>query len=124
MEKDTYEDESGYLRYKDTKKLVHRKVAYNEIYLSNEHDYPFSAYQVHHKDGNKQNNAVENLQIVMINEHRALHGLEPIDIIESITSATHVNTVHEYSQNLSISDYVLLAVVIVILVRFLLSIFL
>ncbi len=32
-------------------------------------------YQVHHRDGNGLNNALENLQAVTAAEHRAIHGL-------------------------------------------------
>jgi len=57
--------------------LVHRELAYEHIYIKNRKDYqlPFSAYQVHHKDGDKTNNSIENLQIVTKEEHDAIHGV-------------------------------------------------
>jgi len=67
----TYEDEQGYFRWKDSKKLVHRTIAKNEIYLKNRKKYIFEffEYQIHHKDGNKKNNRAENLELVPIREH-------------------------------------------------------
>lgn len=55
--------------------LIHRQVAYKEIYLKNKEEYPmpFRKYVVHHKDGNKLNNDVSNLQILTKEEHYYLH---------------------------------------------------
>ncbi len=57
--------------------LVHKQVAYREIYLKNKAKYPlpFSKYLVHHIDGDKQNNHVSNLQIVTREEHEKIHGI-------------------------------------------------
>jgi len=54
---------------------IHRQVAYVEIYLKNRRNYPlpFSNYIVHHKDREKLNNAVFNLQIMTEKEHDKLH---------------------------------------------------
>lgn len=70
-------DEKGYKRgkYKHSD-LVHRQVAYNEIYLKERSKYPlpFSKYIVHHKDGDKGNNVKSNLQIMRQGEHEKIHG--------------------------------------------------
>jgi len=72
---ETYTDDNGYERFSN---LVHRQVAYKEIYLKNRKKYPlpFGKYQIHHIDGYKQNNNVSNLQILTREEHRAVHGLD------------------------------------------------
>jgi hypothetical protein len=71
----TYVDENGYLRFKGTDRLVHRDVAYRQIYLPKKRRYklPFSKYQVHHRDGNKLNNDVSNLQILTKKRHKIKH---------------------------------------------------
>ena len=70
----TYTDEKGYKRYSN---LVHRRKAYKEIYQKDPHSYskPFSQYVVHHKDGNKKNNNVDNLAILTPEEHNEIHGI-------------------------------------------------
>ncbi len=70
-----YLDEKGYLRFEGSGKLVHRWMAYKYIYKENNCFHPFSAYVVHHKDGNKQNNSVLNLELLSRNEHNTIHGL-------------------------------------------------
>jgi hypothetical protein len=71
----TYLDDKGYYRFKGSSKLVHRWVAYRYIYNKHAYFYPFSAYVVHHKDGNKENNNVDNLKILAQSEHRKIHGI-------------------------------------------------
>ncbi len=75
MKEEVYEDEKGYLRSKSTKKLVHREIAYKEIYLKNKEKYalPFKEYIVHHIDGNKKNNNSSNLIILLPMDHTKLH---------------------------------------------------
>jgi hypothetical protein len=70
-----YVDQYGYLRYRISNLLVHREIAYYQIYLSHRKIYPgpFKAYVVHHKDGNKQNNRLSNLQLLTWNEHAEVH---------------------------------------------------
>jgi len=73
----TYIDDKGYLRFRGSNKLVHRWVAHKYIYFGNIAKYPrpFSYYQVHHKDGNKLNNSVYNLQIVTEEQHAEIHNV-------------------------------------------------
>lgn len=68
-------DERGYPR-KEYSSLIHRQVAYRKIYLKNRDIYPlpFSQYIVHHKDGNKQNYDITNLELLTREEHNEIHG--------------------------------------------------
>jgi len=79
--RELYIDENGYYRYVYNQKLVHRDVAYKYIYKNNKHKYPlrFRNYQVHHKNRNKLDNDVENLQIVTREEHEKIHGITKIN---------------------------------------------
>ena len=73
-----YEDGGGYDRkISSHSNLVHRTIAYKEIYLKNKEKYklPFSKYVVHHKDNNKKNNNVSNLQIMTQADHEEHHGI-------------------------------------------------
>ncbi len=78
IEPKVFIDENGYYRYESNKGLVHRDIAYNYIYKNNRHEYPlkFRNYQVHHKNRNKLDNRVENLQLVIIREHEEIHGID------------------------------------------------
>ncbi len=78
MGKKTYIDKNGYLRFNDSDKLVHRWVAYNQIYKSKSWKYlmKFKNYQVHHKDGNKLNNNSSNLQVVSVFKHKNIEGIK------------------------------------------------
>ena len=79
-----YQDENGYLRRElEHSSLIHRQVAYREIYLRKKHLYPlkFSDYQVHHIDGNKQNNGHYNLLLLTREDHEKIHGINMPDSI-------------------------------------------
>jgi len=81
-----YIDPQNYYRWKDSDRLVHRSKAYKKIYLKDRKKYSleFKEYQVHHKDGNKQNNKIENLMLVTLSEHEKSHGVirrEKLEII-------------------------------------------
>lgn len=67
--------DNGYLRYADSGILVHRDIAYIHIYLKNRDIYPmeFYRYVVHHKDGNKLNNKINNLEILTKKQHCSEH---------------------------------------------------
>jgi len=72
-----FTDYNGYLRWKDSKRLVHRSIAEKQIYEKDRKKYPlpFEEYQVHHVDKNKSNNKTENLQLLTKREHEELHCL-------------------------------------------------
>ena len=62
------EDEKGYLRFRDSRKLVHRWVMEKHLNRRLER-----GEIVHHKDGNRQNNDLENLQLLTAKEHYKIH---------------------------------------------------
>lgn len=68
----TYIDKNGYERHSS---LVHREKAYEQIYKNNRDKYPlpFSEYVIHHKDENKKNNNIDNLEILTPEEHERKH---------------------------------------------------
>ena len=70
-----YKDEYGYWHYKDSGKLIHRQRAYSQIYLPNRYKYklPWTEYEVHHRDGNKNNNRLSNLKVYTRSQHRRHH---------------------------------------------------
>ncbi|MFH1316469.1 MAG: HNH endonuclease [Candidatus Woesearchaeota archaeon] len=54
-------------------------MAYEEIYKFSRYRFPepFGTYQVHHKDGNKLNNDVSNLELMSREEHMYyIHGVQ------------------------------------------------
>ncbi|MFC1988553.1 HNH endonuclease [Chloroflexota bacterium] len=64
----TYEDDNGYLRFKDSKKLFHRWVMERKI------GRPLKKGEiVHHVNGNKQDNTDINLAIITPELHYQLH---------------------------------------------------
>ena len=69
-------DENGYARKKHSS-LIHRQNAYKYLYLKNREKYPlpFSAYVVHHIDGDKLNNHSRNLELLTPEAHRKVHGI-------------------------------------------------
>ncbi len=67
------EDERGYLR-DGYGRLIHRNIAYKNLYkYPFIHDRRFRDYVVHHIDGNKKNNNIDNLQILTKEEHNGIH---------------------------------------------------
>jgi hypothetical protein len=72
-ERGQYIDENGYARYNDTNKLVHRHVA--EKYILHRKLLPDE--DVHHRNRNKLDNRIENLEVKNHDDHmlhHALHG--------------------------------------------------
>lgn len=72
MEKDEKGYPIGKIEHSD---LIHRQIAYSEIYLKNRSKYPkpFGYYVVHHIDTNKENFRVDNLYLCSKEEHNAIH---------------------------------------------------
>jgi len=68
-----YKDKRGYTR--EHSNAVHRHRAYHHIYLKNRKKYPlpFEAYEVHHIDGDKDNNRMDNLAVLTPEEHDKAH---------------------------------------------------
>ena len=63
-------DENGYLRFRNTGKLVHRWVKEKEL------GRPLEKWEfVHHIDGDRQNNRPENLAVITATEHYRIHVL-------------------------------------------------
>jgi hypothetical protein len=69
----SYKDHRGYKR--EHSNAVHRHRAYHHIYLKNRKKYPlnFEAYEVHHIDGDKTNNRMDNLDVLTPEEHDNAH---------------------------------------------------
>jgi len=64
----TYIDDKGYPRWKDSERLVHRDVAENKIGRElRDHEV------VHHKDGDKTNFRKENLRVTSRAHHSSMH---------------------------------------------------
>ena len=69
-------DSNGYLRFNDTDRLVHRWVAYHQIYKKGFFFFSFSNYQIHHIDGDKLNNNASNLKLLSRGKHRKNHNIK------------------------------------------------
>jgi hypothetical protein len=57
-------------------KLIHRQIAFNEIYVLNRQKYPllFEEYIVHHINGDKENFALRNLYLCEQETHKIIHS--------------------------------------------------
>ena len=68
-----YKDKNGYNR--EPSNLIHRHRAYHHIYLKDRKKYPmsFEAYEVHHIDGDKNNNRMDNLAVLTPEQHDKAH---------------------------------------------------
>lgn len=73
------EDKNGYIRGNPKHSdLISRQIAYEKIYRKSGADkYPlrFREYVVHHRDQDKHNNSVSNLDLVTKEEHKGIHKL-------------------------------------------------
>jgi len=72
--KSWFKDKKGYPRDKVSGRLIHREVAYREVYKKGNYSKPFSHYHVHHKDKKKNHFEPDNLEILTPEEHVARHG--------------------------------------------------
>jgi hypothetical protein len=66
-----YIDSNGYLRWKDSKHLCHRDIAWAANLRGQG---KFSELDIHHKDGNKFNNTPDNLELLSREAHQREHG--------------------------------------------------
>ncbi len=71
----TYVDDIGYLRFKDTNKLVHRWVAEKKYGKE-----AIKGMEIHHIDGEKTNNNKDNLILLMKEDHYLLQEYEKENI--------------------------------------------
>jgi len=77
FEEQTYIDRRGYRYWKNSGKSVHRGIAKHKIWEKDRKKYPleFKEYQVHHKNKDKLDNNVENLELIQIREHELSHNI-------------------------------------------------
>lgn len=78
-------DKYGYERKHSN--LWSRKIAYHKLYLKHRGDFPlpFGEYEVHHIDGDKTNNKLENLAILTPEQHIDIHLLVPKIMEDSVS---------------------------------------
>ena len=92
---------SGYLHVRlhgKYNKLVHRLVA--EAFLENAENKD----QIHHKDGNKQNNAVSNLEWCNQIEHQTLENGKAVNQILNGTIVSTFRSLQEASRHMKLSN--------------------
>jgi len=76
---ETFINSNGYLQYKENQgkgsQLVHRRIAFAEIYLPNLKVYPydFEEYEIHHKNKDKLDNRPDNLELKLPADHYYTH---------------------------------------------------
>jgi hypothetical protein len=68
-----HEDSRGYYR-NGYGELVHRRLAWKYIYSYPKYSRQFRYYDIHHIDGNKKNNSLDNLAILTREEHQEEHS--------------------------------------------------
>lgn len=102
-----YIDGRGYKRtgkYPSHSNLEHREIAYRYIYKNHRHKYPgrFSEYVVHHKDGDKRNNDISNLQLLTEGDHQRYHDGVPPQLIQGYygyEKEQNLPYINNYNQN-------------------------
>lgn len=78
MEKELKTTKKGYIRTRRKGKL---RLEHNRVWEEHFGEIP-DGYQIHHRDGNKTNNNIENLQLVTPFEHKRIH--EGCQLIEDV----------------------------------------
>lgn len=74
-------DRNGYARRTIDNRLVHRVVAYHQVYLPNRDLYPlpFSSYDIHHMNYDKLDNRPENLKPIIHDLHFGIYHSGSLD---------------------------------------------
>lgn len=74
LRKKAYIDRKGFWRLREGDGLLGRKIAYNEIYMTDREKYPleFKSYVVYHRDRNRANDDPNNLSLIPSKAHRKI----------------------------------------------------
>ena len=73
------DDKFGYYRHSFSKGKGKPLFLHRYVWEINNGAIPYG-FEVHHKDGNKSNNAISNLELLKRGEHQKLHGKTPSDL--------------------------------------------
>ena len=79
---------------------------------------PFSEYVVHHKDGNKKNNDIDNLEILEQKEHEEIHGINnyptPTYNNEDYSSPSNYSSYSNHNKTIFSNFFVLHGIALII----------